>query len=179
MSARGLAVALGLALALGASAARAEDEIWVWTTDDGAVHYTDDLERVPEAHRDDARVAHREGGGSYQRVPQGAPLAAGEAAAKRTAALEAEATAEATWRARASEIATRRRDAAKRVAACAGDHVNRSPGDGSRKRRAERDEAARCAAARAELAQADADQAELDEAAQRESIPPGWLRVDD
>jgi hypothetical protein len=178
MSARGLAVALGLALAAFASAARAEDEIWVWTAADGTVHYTDDRERVPEAYRSEARVAHREGGGSYQRVPLAAPHAASEAAAKREAALAAEANAEAAWRARAREIDARRRDAAERAAACAGDHVNLSPGDGSRKRRAEREEAERCAKARADLAQAQADWLQLEESAQRESIPPGWLRVD-
>jgi hypothetical protein len=176
---RSRAVALSIGLSLCALGARADDEIWVWTTADGAVHYTDEQGRVPEAFREAARVAHREGGGSYQRVPQAAPLAANDAAAKREAALEAEVSAEASWRARARDIEERTRDAEARVEACAGDHFNNSPGDGSRKRRAEREEAERCAKASADLAQAQAERVELEDSAHQEGIPPGWLRVDD
>lgn len=177
-----LAIALGLAQ-LAAPAARAEDEIWVWTTPDGAVHYTDDWERVPEAFRDRARVAHREGSGSYQRVEGRTPVppaAQPEAAPAPDAPppLDAEAAAEAAWREQARAVAARIAALTQQVDGCASDHVNQSPGDGSRKRREERAEAERCAQARRDLAEAQADREALEERAHREGVPPGWLRVE-
>ncbi|HEY8120232.1 MAG TPA: hypothetical protein VII78_02855 [Myxococcota bacterium] len=181
------AIALALALAqLAALPARAEDEIWVWTTTDGAVHYTDELERVPDEFRASARVAHKEGAGSYQRVSGGAPAAAaGDASGAKGAATPAappgdsDAASESVWRAEAREIDARIAALSERVATCAGDHVNLSPGDGSRKRREEHAEAEACARARADLALATSDREALEERAQRASVPPGWLRTDD
>lgn len=162
----------------------AEDEIWVWTTADGAIHYTDDLKRVPEAYRESARIAHKEGGGSYQRIPVPAPIGAqptrpAGVAGSGPDASDAEAAAEATWRERARAIDARLAELAPLVEACANDHVNLSPGDGSRKRREERDEAARCAQARNDLASARAEREALEESARLEGAPPGWVRPEE
>jgi hypothetical protein len=167
-----------LALALGSLAALpavAEDEIWVWTTADGSVHYTDERERIPDAYRESARVAHKEGGGSYQRIPA-APAAE---AKPKAASGEPELAPEAAWREEARAIDARIAALVPEVAACRGDHVNLSPGDGSRKRREEHEEAARCAQATADLAQARAEREALEERARREDAPPGWVRPED
>lgn len=175
--------ALLLAPLLAAASALAESEqgeIWVWTTPDGAVHYTDDRERVPDAYREAARVAHEEGGGSYQRMPA-APAGRTPAAAEPapTEAFDPEAAAEAVWRDQARAIDGRIAALAPQVEACKTDHVNRSPGDGSRKRREEREEAERCARARQDFADAQAERDALDERAHRAGIPPGWVRAED
>ena len=158
-----------------ATLAGAADSIWVWTTPDGALHYTDDFERIPAAFRDAARVAEREGAGSYQRVlpapaPRPAPAAQDPSAAP---------GAEEAWRAQARELDARIAELAPDVERCKGDHVNLSPGDGSRKRKREREEAERCEKARSELAAASAARAELEERAHREGVPPGWVRSQD
>jgi hypothetical protein len=174
------ALLLASLLAASALAESEQGQIWVWTTPDGAIHYTDDRERVPDAYRDAARVAHEEGGGSYQRMPA-APAGRAPAATQSTAAeaIDPEAAAEAAWRDQARAIDGRIAALAPQVEACKTDHVNRSPGDGSRKRREEREEAERCARARQDLADARAERDALDERAHRAGIPPGWVRTDD
>ena len=179
------ALLFGFAL-LGAVHVSAEDdgEIWVWTTPDGAVHYTDDRERVPEAYRDVARAAHKEGSGWYQSFPAApsaqpaaAPAAGAAGSAPPSEPTALDAAAEAGWREEAKAIDARIAAAAPQVEACMGDHVNLSPGDGSRKRREELDEAARCAQAEQDLASARADREALEERAHRAGVPPGWVRA--
>lgn len=169
------AAAVLCAFALLPRAARAGDEIWVWTTPDGVVHYTDDREQVPEAFREDARVAQREGGGSYQRVATPSAPSAGSA----PVAPAADPDAEAAWRGEANALDERIAALAPQAEACATDHVRQDPGDGSRARRQEREEAARCARVREELAAALAAREALEERAHREGIPPGWVRAED
>jgi Domain of unknown function (DUF4124) len=172
---------------LASAGAFAEGEIWVWTTADGTVHYTDDQGRVPEAFRESARVAHREVDGTSKPVPSRAPSApvASPAAQVRgdeeepPAPVDLEAAAEEAWRAQARALHERIATLDPRVEACASDHINRSPGDGSRERREEREEAERCARAKQDLAAARADLAALEERAQRAGVPPGWLRTED
>jgi hypothetical protein len=171
-------VALAVALGLLAAPAFAEDEIWVWTTADGSVHYTDERERIPDAYRESARVAHKEGSGSYQRVPA-APAATTPAAEPAPPPAEPALAPESAWREEASAIDARIAALVPEVEACRGDHVNLSPGDGSRKRREEHEEAARCAEATADLARARAEREELEERARREGAPPGWVRARD
>jgi hypothetical protein len=180
--------AFALALAqLAAASASAEGEIWVWTTADGSVHYTDDRERIPEAFRGIAREAQREGGGSYQRISSLAPSepvpSAGDpappAAEAPLAPYDAEAAAEASWREQARGIDERIAALSPQAEACGNDHVNRSPGDGSRRRREEREEAERCARAKQDLATARADREALEERAHRADVPPGWVRPQD
>jgi len=175
-----------LALAqLATAGAFAEGEIWVWTTADGTVHYTDERERVPEAFRESARVAQREGDTKTVPTPTPSSPAASPAAQARPAAagtpavIEPEAAAEAGWRAEAKNLHERIAALEPQVAACAGDHINRSPGDGSRERREEREEAERCAHAKQDLATAHADLDALEERAHSADVPPGWLRSDD
>jgi hypothetical protein len=179
---------LAIALAQLASAGTfAEGEIWVWTTADGTVHYTDDRERVPEAFRESARVAHREDDKTEKPasvpasgVPAVPPTAqTGPDAGEPPAVIDPEAAAEAGWRAEAGALHERIAALEPQVAACAGDHINRSPGDGSRERREEREEAERCARAKQELATARADLDALEERAHRADVPPGWLRTED
>jgi hypothetical protein len=181
-------VLVALAFAQLASAgAFAEGEIWVWTTADGTVHYTDERERVPETFRESARVAHWEGGGTYQRAAgsaPSAPVASSDtplrgAEAEPPALIDPEEAAEAGWRAEARALHERIAALSPQVEACAGDHINSSPGDGSRKRREEREEAERCAGAKQDLAAARADLAALEERAHRADVPPGWLRSED
>lgn len=179
-------LALGLAQ-LAAAGAFAEGEIWVWTTADGTVHYTDDSARVPEAFRETARVAQREGDTPDKAVPTPAPSspAASPAARVEPAAggtppvIDSEAAAEAGWRAEAQALHERIAALEPQVEACAGDHINRSPGDGSRERREEREEAERCASAKQDLATARANLDALEERAHSEDVPPGWLRSED
>jgi hypothetical protein len=174
---------IALALLASAAAHADEGEIWVWTTDDGSIHYTDDRERIPDAFRARARVAHKEGDGSYQQIPAAKPkppvAPAAPAAEPTPEAVDADAVAEAAWRDQARAIDGRIAALLPQVEACAGDHVNRSPGDGSRKRREEIEEAARCARAETELANARADRAALEERAHRAGAPPGWVRTPD
>ena len=170
------AAALCALALLSASAVRASDDIWVWTTPDGVVHYTDDRDSVPEPFRDAAQVAHKQGGGSYQRVPTPtAPAASTPASPPGDPAADAEAA----WRGAARALDARLAALAPEVEACGTDHIEQDPGDGSRKRREEREEAARCARARADLAAARAERAALEERAHREGIPPGWVRAED
>lgn len=167
-----------LCLAAAPQASEAAGEIWVWTTPDGALHYTDDEERIPEAFRDSARLAQREGDGSYQRIPAvraSAPVPAGPAAQDSSGEI----SPETVWRDQAREIDARIAALAPEVERCKGDHVNLSPGDGSRKRRHERDEAQRCEQARSDLAAARAQRSDLEERARREGVPPGWVRSGD
>jgi hypothetical protein len=171
------AAALLCVFALSARGARADDEIWVWTTADGVVHYTDDPEQVPQAFRGSARVAQKEGGGSYQRVATPTAPSAGSAANAPPA--DPGADAEAAWRGEAHALDARIAALAPQVDACATDHVHRDPGDGSRERREEREEAERCARVREELGAARAAREALEERAHREGIPPGWLRAED
>jgi hypothetical protein len=181
-----IAVAVAL-VQLGAQRAHAEDEIYVWTTADGAVHYTDDLERVPDAFRNEVRIAHKEGGGSHQRAanarapatPQRDGVPPKPGGAEPAPAQDPEAAEEARWRDQARAIDERIAGLAPQVEACATDHVNRSPGDGSRKRREERDEAQHCAQAREGLASALAEREALEESAHLEGVPPGWVRSPD
>jgi hypothetical protein len=180
-----LAAAL-IVFAAGSALAGEAGEIWVWTTADGAIHYTDDRERVPEAFRASARVAHEGGGGSYQRVappsPNAnarAPAAARESAEPPPEAMDPDAIAEAAWRDQARAIDARIAALAAKAADCGDDHVNRSPGDGSRKRRQEREEAQRCADAARDLASARADREALEERAHRAGAPPGWVRAEE
>jgi hypothetical protein len=168
------AAAVLCAFALLPRPAHAGDEIWVWTTPDGVVHYTDDREQVPEAFREGARVAQRQGSGSYQRV---ATPSAGSAPVAPAADLGAD--AEAAWRGEANALDARIAALAPQAEACATDHVRQDPGDGSRARREEREEAARCARVREELAAALAAREALEERAHREGIPPGWVRAED
>lgn len=165
--------------------ARAEREIWVWTTADGVVHYTDDLKRVPDSFREIARLAHWEGG-SYQRMsePSAPPARASESPASGAKAieasrLEAEQAAEAGWREQTRQIDERIASLTQQVAGCVNDHINRSPGDGSRKRREEREEAERCTGAKQDLQSARAEREALEERAHREGVPPGWVRGED
>ena len=169
--------ALALVLpALWATGAQAEGEIWVWTTADDVVHYTDDRERVPEAFRASARVAHKEGSGSYQHA---GPPAAPPADPAREGAQAAAVAAEASWRNEARQLDERITGLVQQVAVCGNDHVNLSPGDGSRKRREEREEAQRCRAATRNLAAARSERDALEERARREGAPPGWVRRPD
>jgi hypothetical protein len=170
---------------LASAGAFAEGEVWVWTTADGTVHYTDDRDRVPETFRESARVAHREGD-----VPRSASPAPSEpvapsdaqprgAEAEPPALIDLEEAEEARWRGEARAVHERIAALSPQVEACAGDHINSSPGDGSRKRREEREEAERCMGAKLDLAKARADLAALEERAHRADVPPGWLRSED
>jgi hypothetical protein len=178
-----LARALAFAWSVPTVVIAADGEIWVWTAADGSIHYTDERERIPERYREQARIAHEEGGGSYQQIPalppknERAPAApAPDPAEAPPEATDPEAAAEAAWREQARAIDARIAALAPQAAACANDHVNRSPGDGSRKRRQELEEAERCAAAKRDLASARAEREALEERAHRAGAPPGWVR---
>jgi hypothetical protein len=166
-----------VAIALSAVAALAESEIYEWTDERGVAHYTDDLELVPEPFRDGAKVTTATERDGLQRVIERRVPAAPVPAAPPVDAIDG--IPEAQWRAEAARLDALIAELAPRAEACEGDHVNRSPGDGSRKRKAERDEAEACAKVRAELADAVREREAFSELAHRAGVPPGWVRGGD
>ncbi len=175
---RWLALACGFAALCGAPASA---DIYEWTADDGSAHYTDVFELVPAQYRAGVRITKGENAGAPQQVAPAAPAAPAQTPAATAAPAEPAAIAgltEAQWRAEAERLdalITALEPEAKR---CEGDHINLSPGDGSRKRAAELAEAEACVKTRKELADAHADRETLDENAHRGDVPPGWVRGD-
>jgi hypothetical protein len=176
---RGLLLFIALA-----SPSAAEDEgerlLYSWTSEDGGVHYTDDLSRVPEKFRANPRifVAKERSAAtpaSTPATPQPPPTPASKAADVESY----DGWTEMEWRDAAARLDGQLASLAPVVAECAGDHVNLSPGDGSRKRREEEAEARRCAEARASYGQATAEREALSERAHRAGAPPGWVRPAD
>ncbi|MBM4383082.1 MAG: hypothetical protein FJ091_06890 [Deltaproteobacteria bacterium] len=168
-----LVVALGLALLLGTPLCAEEERIlYAWTSDDGSVHYTDQLARVPEKSRSSAKTFLAKELGAVTRVP--AAPARDKAAPPQLELYDG--WGEGEWRGETSRLDALVASLSPIVAACATDHVNLSPGDGSRKRREEREEAQKCAEARTALASAQAEREALSERAHRAGAPPGWLR---
>ena len=155
-------------------------EIYEWTEDDGVIHYSDDLTLVPEQYRGHVRVTEAEGDGATQQAP--APSAAPAAPAQNAplpaepSAAELQLAAEANWREQATRLDARIAELAPEAKRCETDHVNLSPGDGSRKRRKELAEAQACDEAEQALAEARKEREALAERARQADVPPGWLR---
>ena len=172
---RRLALATGFA-ALGALPAAAD--IYEWVADDGSVHYTDALEQVPEQYRGGMRVTEDEDSGATQQVPASpaAPAAIPARAASPVDDESIDGMNEAQWRAEAVRLDTLILELAPKAESCEGDHINLSPGDGSRKRREEHAEADACAETEKALKEARADREALAERAHLADVPPGWLR---
>jgi Domain of unknown function (DUF4124) len=149
-------------------------EIYEWVDERGVIHYTDDRELVPEPFRASVRISEAKGDGSFQRIIErrvtsasATPAARDESPGGRT---------EAQWRSEAERLDALVAELAPAASRCASDHVNSSPGDGSRKRKAERAEAEACAKTRSDLVNARAERDEFREAAHRAGVPPGWVR---
>jgi hypothetical protein len=170
-----LAAALSLLCVLAAPSLA--DEIYEWVDERGVVHYTDDRELVPEPFRASVRVSEAGGDGTYQRVIERRGPAAPAAAAPASSPEDAiGGLTESQWRAQAERLDARVAELAPEAKRCESDHVNRSPGDGSRKRKAELAEAAACAKTRSDLVSARAERDEFRENARRAGVPPGWVR---
>jgi len=166
-----LALAVPLLCALAGSAAA--DEIYEWVDERGVVHYTDDRELVPEPFRASVRVTEASGDGSYQRVIE---RRGSSAPAAPRAEDVVDGLTEAQWRAEAERLDARVAELVPEAKRCENDHVNRSPGDGSRKRKAELAEAATCAKTTSDLISARAERDAFRENAHRAGVPPGWVR---
>jgi hypothetical protein len=170
-------LALLLVLAAGAAAA---GEVYRWTDADGKVHYTSDLERVPQAQRDAAKASvAREKKGAVMRIesrPPPAPAAdepAPEAAPEEPGPVYG-GRDEATWRAESKRL----RDAVERLEseaeACSAGEFRWSAGAGGR---AEGEASAdACGRVRSELAMNRRWLDALEDDAHRAGVPPGWLR---
>jgi hypothetical protein len=169
-----------LASLLAAGAAAAGD-VYRWTDPQGNVHYTSDLERVPEAQRDAARAsADREKGGAVMRIetrppPQAPPPAAdAEPAPLIEPGPSYGGRDEATWRAEAKRL----RDAVEALEAeaeaCAAGEFRWSAGAGGRDEEA--DSADACGRVRSELGMNRRWLEALEDDAHRAGAPPGWLR---
>ncbi|HEU4430767.1 MAG TPA: DUF4124 domain-containing protein [Myxococcota bacterium] len=165
-----LALAGSLLCALAVSAVA--DEIYEWVDERGVVHYTDDRELVPEPFRASVRVTEASGDGSYQRVIE----RRGSSAPAAPAEDVIDGITESQWRAEAERLDARVAELAPEAKRCENDHVNRSPGDGSRKRKAELAEAAACAKTQSDLTSARAERDAFRENAHRAGVPPGWVR---
>lgn len=157
-------------------------EIYEWTEDDGVIHYSDDLTQVPEQYRGRVRVTEAEGDGATQQAPapSAAPTASAQTAPPIAAPSPAELllAAEANWREQATRLDALIAELAPEAKRCESDHVNLSPGDGSRKRRKELAEAQACDEAEQALAEARKEREALAERARQADVPPGWLRED-
>ena len=172
----------------------AGEEIYEWTEDDGVIHYSDDLTQVPEQYRGRVRVTEAEGGGATRPVPRAASTSGRQQAPTASAApappsqsaplpaapsaAELQLAAEANWREQATRLDARIAELAPEAKRCETDHVNLSPGDGSRKRRKELAEAQACDEAEQALAEARKEREALAERARQADVPPGWLRED-
>jgi hypothetical protein len=167
------ALALGLPLAISAAAGEEERLLYSWTSGDGSVHYTDDSSRVPEEFRSSTKTFVARERREAQPVPSAAP--AKPKAVSEPAAIY-DGWSEVDWRAEAQRLDDAIAALAPVATACEKDHVNLSPGDGSRKRREEAEEARKCAEARSALANAQAEREALSERAHRAGAPPGWVR---
>jgi hypothetical protein len=168
------ALALGLSLAISAAAGEEERLLYSWTSGDGSVHYTDDSSRVPEEFRSSTKTFLARERREAQPVPSAAPAKPKEAASEPAAIYDG--WSEVDWRAAAQRLDDAIAALAPVATACEKDHVNLSPGDGSRKRREEAEEARKCAEARSALANAQAEREALSERAHRAGAPPGWVR---
>jgi hypothetical protein len=173
-----LLLAVLAALALGASAA---GEVYRWTDADGKVHYTSDLERVPEAQRDAARKSvGRAKGGAVMRVetrppaPPAEPAPPPEAPSAPPPGPSYGGRDEATWRAEGSRLRAAVAALEAEAEACSAGEFRWSAGGGGRSE----DEASAdaCGRVRSEL---DMHRRWLDafeDDAHRAGVPPGWLR---
>jgi glycine/D-amino acid oxidase-like deaminating enzyme len=151
-------------------------EIYEWTEADGVIHYSDDLTQVPDQYRDGVRVTEREEPRATDQAvapaapAQSAPTSAGPSEA------ELQLAAQANWREQAARLDARIAELAPEAKRCESDHINLSPGDGSRKRRKELAEAKACDEAEQALADARAEREALSERAREADVPPGWVR---
>ena len=167
-----LAGSLGALVSLAASA-----EIYEWTEEDGVVHYADGLTQVPDQYRDSVRITE-----TVSPEPPQAAAAPQQAAAPPPAAASpaekqpSEEMSEAQWRAEATRLDALIAKLAPEAKRCETDHINLSPGDGSRKRGEEYAEAKACAETGEALVRAHTDREALTERARQADVPPGWLR---
>jgi hypothetical protein len=169
------------AVLLAAGAAAAGD-VYRWTDAAGKVHYTSDLERVPEAQRDAARESlRREQGGAVMRVESRPPAApAPEPAAEPAPELPSEPAPsyggrdEATWRAEAKQLRDAVESLEAEAEACGAGEFRWSAGAGGRDEEA--DSADACGRVRGELDMNGRWLDALEDDAHRAGAPPGWLR---
>jgi hypothetical protein len=165
-----------LGLAAGAAAA---GEVYRWTDAEGKVHYTSDLERVPQAQREAAKGSvDREKGGAVMRIDsRPSPVPAADPAAEAPPAEPAPTYGgrdEVTWRAESKRL----REAVERLEsdaeACSAGEFRWAAGAGGRAEDA--DSADACGRVRSELAMNRRWLEALEEDAHRAGVPPGWLR---
>ncbi len=166
----GLVFALAGSLAALVSLA-ASAEIYEWTEQDGVVHYSDDLAQVPDQYRDAVRITETVSAEPPQQVAAPPPAAASPAEKQ-----PSEEMSDAQWRAEATRLDALIAKLTPEAKRCETDHINLSPGDGSRKRGEEYAEARACDETAEALVRAHADREALTERARQAGVPPGWLR---
>jgi hypothetical protein len=174
-----LPILLVSALVAGAAAA---GEVYRWTDPQGEVHYTSDLERVPEAQRDAAKASvGRKQGGAVMRIetrrpPEPVPAAETEPAPELPSepAPSYGGRDEATWRAESKRLRDAVETLEAEAEACGAGEFRWSAGGGGRDEDA--DAADACGRVRSELDMNRRWLEDLEEDAHRAGAPPGWLR---
>jgi len=164
-------------------AAPAAAEVYRWTDAQGKVHYTSDLNRVPESQREAAKAsAGEQQGGAVMRIESrppptpAAPAATPPAEPPRPAEEMRGGRSESWWRA---EAATHRESIARleqQTEACTAAGFRWSAGAGGRAYREETAEADACGRIQSELQMNRKWLDAFEESAHRAAVPPGWLR---
>jgi hypothetical protein len=173
-------VAVLTCLAAGPAAA---GEVYRWTDAAGKVHYTADLERVPEAQREAARKSvDRAKGGAVMRVesrPPAAPAAPPPPPEPASAPAPPPGPThggrdEATWRAEATQLRAEVEALEAEAEACSAGEFRWSAGAGGRSEDAASADA--CGRVRGELETRRRWLETFEDDAHRAGVPPGWLR---
>lgn len=162
-------------------------EVYRWTDARGNVHYSSDLERVPQEQREAAKAAAgATGRGAVMRIepkPRPAPAAA-PAPAPATGPMGAPATPveetydgrnEASWRAEAMQHREAIAQLEQQAEACTAGEFRWSAGA---RGRTDADTTAddACGRLQSELAMRRRWQESFEDSAHRAGVPPGWLR---
>jgi hypothetical protein len=172
-------VCLGL-LALPSAA-----EVYRWTDPQGNVHYTSDLNRVPESQREAAKAsAGEQQGGAVMRIESRPPAkspapAAPEQAPAATPKQDEEVYGgrnESWWRAEAAKHREAIARLEQQTEECTAAEFRWSAGAGGRAHREESAEADACGRVQSELQMNQRWLETFEESAHRAGVPPGWLR---